>query len=164
MTPGFSSRLHVGEDSFGQTLLRAVEPNGQETRESVHVRRIGIETVEVLASPTLLMGFAAGDILRVHIDGTFELLRCGPNACLRVFASPALTADKVERLRAAFDPLAGLVETPPDLRLAVLTVPWAAGAQRIKELIAAWADEEDARIAVLEWHFGNAAPEHEADS
>jgi hypothetical protein len=110
----------------------------------------GPQEYDILGSPVLTTGFAAGDRLRVADDGTFEVVHRGGNLCLVLFpASPPETTDFL-RLTTAFEGLGGLAEMPPDGRFVVITVPLAAGFGPVEKALTTWIDDRD-----CPWGYGN---------
>jgi Domain of unknown function (DUF4265) len=135
--------------------LTSEEPDGRLVRELVPAERLGDGLIEVTGSPALVMGCAAGDVLRVEEDGRFDVVRRGPNVSVQAFRDPAFSVDHVERLATAVRDLGGIVEAPPDRRFLVTTVPVAAGRASINARVHHWAAE----VGGVYWQYG--APEHQ---
>jgi hypothetical protein len=110
---------------------------------------------DVLGSPVLTYGCAAGDRIRVADDGTLDVLRRGGNLCLRVFLRTALTDEDVAALTAAFTPLGGLVEMPASPNVIVITVPVTSGFPAVEQAVTRWTIERD-----CQWEYGNVHDEH----
>ncbi|MFD4909760.1 DUF4265 domain-containing protein [Kitasatospora purpeofusca] len=107
---------------------------------------------ELEGSPGLVLGCAAGDVLRVADDGHFEVVEQGENWCIQVPGLGRLGPESFAALRDAVADLPGLAEAPPDLRFAVVTVRRAVGLPTIERVMDTWA----AGIDGVEWWFGNA--------
>ena len=105
---------------------------------------------DVLGSPVLTYGCAAGDRIRVAEDGSFEVLRRGGNLCLVLFPASPPADDEVTLLTTAFQHLDGIVETPPDRRFVVVTVPVKAGFAAIENVVNDWTATRD-----CPWEYGN---------
>jgi hypothetical protein len=106
---------------------------------------------DLVGSPALVYGCAAGDRIRVSRDGEFEVLDRGGNVCLVIFPSDPSTAEtNIDQLRATFARLGGTTESPPDGRFIVVTVPVAAGFPSIERAVQDWLNEVEG-----EWSFGN---------
>ena len=91
------------------------------------MRSVAVDSAEVLGSPAYLLGFAAGDVLRVAADHSFVVVNRGPNVCVQVFADPPLSIEAIDELRSVLAAVSGVVESPGHRRFAVVTAPSAAG-------------------------------------
>ncbi|MGH3376820.1 MAG: DUF4265 domain-containing protein [Actinoallomurus sp.] len=139
--------------------LTSEEPgSGELVRELVPARRLGDGLVEITGSPALVMGCAAGDVLRVEEGGRFEVLRRGPNVSVQAFCDPAFSVDEVQRLTDGLRSLGGIVEAPPHRRFLVATVPSAAGRSSIDARVHHWA----VSIQSVYWQYS--ASDHQPDS
>jgi hypothetical protein len=111
---------------------------------------------DVVASPALVYGCAAGDRIRVAPDGEFVVLDRGGNVCLVIFPSdPSTGATNIDKLRASFARLGGITESPPEGRFIVVTVPVAAGFPSIELAVQDWLTDVEG-----EWSFGNVYDEN----
>jgi hypothetical protein len=146
--------VRVNDSGFGHALLKAREADGREVSEVLPVRKVTADTLEVLGSPGYLVGFAAGDVLKVAADHSFEVAERGPNICVQVFADPPLTTEAVGDLRSRFSADGGIVESPQHRSFAVATVPSAAGVPQITEIMSGWLERAGGRV---EWQFGSPA-------
>jgi hypothetical protein len=116
--------IDVGERSFTHIrLLAGHTDEGRPVYEGLPAAMIGQHLCEVLGSPGLTYGFAAGDQIRLADDGTFEMLQRGGNLRVRLYPAERPPDDAVAELIEAFRPLDGLVEMPGDRRFIVITVP-----------------------------------------
>ncbi|MFD4434177.1 DUF4265 domain-containing protein [Nocardia sp. NPDC058497] len=125
-------------------------PSGKPVHEELPAKILKNNDYEVLGSPVLTYGFAAGDRLRVADDGTFDVLERGGNLCIRVFPTARLTDAGINALTTRFEKLDGLVEIPPDLRFIVITVPVAVGFPAVEDAVREWAAGHDS-----DWEYGN---------
>lgn len=148
----------IAGDCGNHVALTSEEPDGRLVRELVPARRLGDDLIAITGSPALVMGCAAGDVLRVEEDGRFEIVRRGPNVSVQAFRDPPFGADHVEGLATAVRDLGGIVEGPPHRRFLVTTVPIAAGRSSIDARVHHWA----ARVGDVYWQYG--APEHQPDA
>ena len=147
--------LRIADNGYGHALLSADEPNGRVVREALPVRRLTEDTVEVLGSPGMLLGFAAGDTLKVAADHRFVVTERGPNVCIQAFAAQPVAPNPIGDLRNQLAAFEGLVETPEHRKMIVLTLPATVGTQRVTEILNTWA-----RQASLDgWWFNDAATE-----
>lgn len=144
--------LRIAENGYGHALLTAEESNGRLTREALPVRRLSPDTVEVLGSPGLLLGFAAGDTLRVNADHRFEVVGRGPNDCIQAFAEQPVSPEILDELRHQVAGHGGHVETPEHRRMIVVTVP-TAEARAATEIMNSWS----VRAGLQGWWFGTSS-------
>ncbi|MBO7935202.1 DUF4265 domain-containing protein [Streptomyces antibioticus] len=144
------SPAHSGH---GHVALRiGAAASGKPVYETLPARAIGPDTYELTGSPGLVEGCAAGDVLKVAADGTFQIEHRGPNLCVQTFGDPPFTATSLEALITAFTPLNGLVESPTDRRFIVITVPATAGVPAVEAVMESWATDVPGR---LEWGVSN---------
>ncbi|CAM5474239.1 hypothetical protein [Streptomyces aurantiogriseus] len=61
------------------TLLAGHTSSGKPAHEVLPARTLDGDLFELAGSPGLVLGCAAGDVLRVSDDGTFEVTRQGGN-------------------------------------------------------------------------------------
>jgi hypothetical protein len=146
--PDDAHEHHVG-------LSAGPRADGTPFIELVPARPLADGTYEVVATPGIANGCAAGDRVRVEPDGSFEVAERGGNVAVNVavhvYSRPALSGEQLGTLRHRFDSLAGFVESPDPARFAVVTVPVAAGFPAIEAAIEGWVAEQ----ADVEWLFGN---------
>ncbi|MFJ7331410.1 DUF4265 domain-containing protein [Streptomyces cyaneofuscatus] len=144
-SPAPSHHCHVA-------LRIGVAGAGKPVFETLPARAVGSGSYELTGSPGLVEGCAAGDLLEIDADGLFQVVRRGPNLCIRAFGQPPFDAESLESLTSGFVPLGGLVEAPADRRFIVVTVPAAAGFPAVEAVMERWA----ASVSVLvEWGFSN---------
>lgn len=144
--------LRIADDGYGHALLTAEESNGRLTREALPVRRLSPDTVEVLGSPGFLLGFAAGDTLRVNADHRFEVVERGPNECIQAVAEQPVLPELIDELQNQVTGHGGLVETPEHRRMIVVTIP-TTEAQAATEIMTAWSIRAD----LQGWWFGTSS-------
>ncbi|GAA2398416.1 hypothetical protein Cme02nite_07040 [Catellatospora methionotrophica] len=138
-------------DQYGHVRLTVTEPDGQLITEVLPARALPGGLAELLGSPGLVMGAAAGDVLVLQASG-FQVVRRGPNDCVQVYADPPLDDHAMAWLAKAFEAAGGYVEAPPQRQFAVVTVPSAAGREQVEAIMA----EAGTQIPGLEWQFGTA--------
>jgi hypothetical protein len=131
-------------------LLAGTASSGQPVYELIPASMVEHGVYDVLASPGLARGCAAGDRIRVADDGSFEVLRRGGNVCLVLYPPAPPPDDGIAALTTAFTQLDGLVEMPVDRRFIVITVPATAGFAAVEDLINSWTAEQD-----CPWEYGN---------
>lgn len=138
-------------DQYGHVRLTAVEPDGQLITEVLPAKALPGGLAELLGSPGLVTGAAAGDVLVLQASG-FQVVRRGPNDCVQVYADPPLDEHAMAWLAKAFESVGGYVEAPPQRQFAVATVPSAAGREHVEAIMA----EAGEHIPGMEWQFGTA--------
>lgn len=106
---------------------------------------------ELAGSPGMVLGCAAGDVLRVADDGHFEIVEHGENLCVQATGPGQLSPESFAELRQAVNQLGGMTEAPPSLRFVVVTVARAVGIPAIERVMDAWA----AGVGEIDWWFGN---------
>jgi hypothetical protein len=105
---------------------------------------------ELVGSPGLVLGCAAGDVLRVWEDGQFEVVQQGTNLCVQAVRRGCFTPESFAQLKDAVAALDGLVEAPPDLRFIVVTLNCSIGLPAIEDVMNTWAARTDGG----QWWFG----------
>ncbi|MFF7213283.1 DUF4265 domain-containing protein [Streptomyces sp. NPDC008238] len=120
--------------------------------ETLPARAVGPGLFELMGSPGLVEGCAAGDMLKIDAEGLFQVERRGPNLCIQAFGDPAFDADSLEALTVGFAALNGLVEAPADRQFIVVTVPASAGFPAVEAVMDAWVSAVSGQ---LEWGFSN---------
>jgi hypothetical protein len=132
-------------------LLAGVGPSGRPVHEQVPAAPLPDGTYEVTATPALVRGCAAGDVVQLAPDGGFQVLRRGGNVAIQAFIDAGFTAADVQRLADAFETLGGLVEAPAHRRFLVVTVSVRVGFAAIEAAMAGW----QVTVPTAEWSFGN---------
>jgi hypothetical protein len=141
---------HVPDDHRHVTLFAGRSSDGQAVYEPVPATAVAPGVYDVLASPAMAYGCAAGDRIQVSEDGTFEVLNRGGNLCLIVLpATPPAAAD-IAALSTEFQGLGGIVESPPSRRFIVVTVPATAGFPVVEATVTSWTTDYGG-----EWEYGN---------
>ncbi|MEU7820181.1 DUF4265 domain-containing protein [Catellatospora sp. NPDC049133] len=138
-------------DQYGHVRLTATEPDGRLITEVLPAKALPGGLVELVGSPGLVTGAAAGDVLTL-VSGGFHVVRRGPNDSVQVYAEPPLDEHAMAWLAKAFESVGGYVEAPPQRQFAVATVPSAAGRDTVEAIMA----EAGEHIPGMEWQFGTA--------
>ena len=131
-------------------LLAGINSRGNPVYEVVPAAAVEAGVFEVLGTPALAFGCAAGDLIRVAEDGTFDVVSRGGNVAVVIFPRTSLDDASLTELSVALDDLDGVAESPEDGRFVVVTVPVAATFSAIESTVDDWARRYDA-----EWSFGN---------
>jgi hypothetical protein len=132
--------------------LLADNPGGRQVRESTPARSVGVGEWLLLATPGLVQGCAAGDVVRVNDDGSFQVLHRGGNVSVNVYSDgSADMKQSFALLKGLMAPLEATVEAPDDLRFLVVTCPISAGFPAIEEAMGRWVSAGGGP----EWCYGN---------
>ncbi|QMU76952.1 DUF4265 domain-containing protein [Streptacidiphilus sp. PB12-B1b] len=102
-------------------------------------------------SPGLVLGCAAGDLLRVSDSGAFEFAGQGGNVCVQAFREDGFTREQCADLTDSAGLLDGHAEAPPNLRFIVVKIGRSVGLAAIEQCLNGGAAEVDG----VEWWFGN---------
>lgn len=133
-------------------LLAGANASGQAVHEQVPATLVNDAGVyELVATPALVLGCAAGDTIKLNPDRSFQILRRGGNVAIQAFSSTTFTQAEIQYLTDAFTPLHGLVEAPHHARFIVVTVPATAGFTAIEAAMADW----HATTPSTEWFYSN---------
>ncbi|MEN1891158.1 DUF4265 domain-containing protein [Streptomyces mirabilis] len=142
---------NVGADTHIR-LLAGHNSTGRPVFEVLPARVLGEHSFELSGSPGLVLGCAAGDVLQVADDGTFEVARRGANVCIQAYRGGPFSSEELAGLEAGLTALNGLAEAPTDRRFIVGTVAHEVGFPAIERVMNDWA----ASVDNTEWWFGNA--------
>lgn len=113
----------------------------------------------LLATPGLAQGCAAGDVVRVEVDGAFTVLHRGGNVSINVYSDG--TTDMTRSFTLLTDLMAslgGTVEAPDHLRFLVVTCPVSAGFPAIEATMSRWQSAGGGPS----WSYGNVYDDNDA--
>ncbi|QKW17883.1 DUF4265 domain-containing protein [Kitasatospora sp. NA04385] len=127
--------------------------------EVLPARSVRSDVFELAGSPGMVLGCAAGDMLRVADDGQFEVVEQGDNWCIQTAGLGHFSPESFAALRESTVLLSGMAEAPADLRFIVVTVSRRIGLPAIERVMDTWA----AGIDGVEWWFGNGDHSASAD-
>jgi len=129
------------------TLLAGHKKSGDPVHEELLVDRLSASHVRLVATPGLLLGVAAGDVLELHGSGGYTIIERGGNLGVQVFGD-ASAVDHA--LAEALDGLDYRVDgrTP---KLTVLTLPVAQGFPAVEKGLNGLCHN----VPGSEWYFGN---------
>ncbi|MGW7366839.1 DUF4265 domain-containing protein [Streptomyces sp. NPDC054841] len=119
--------------------------------EVLPARLVDSGLFELAGSPGLVLGCAAGDVLRVADDGQFEVVEQGENLCIQTAGQGHFSHESFAELRKAVEDLGATAEAPSNLRFIVVTVGRSVGLPAIEQIMDTWV----AGIDGVEWWFGN---------
>lgn len=142
-------------DAQAPVTIRIVagEVDGEPVLERIPAAPRGEGMFIVRGSPGLVEGIAAGDLIRLNEDHTFEVLERGGNLCVQVLADEfpeAETSELVSRVEA----LGGYLDGGSDggtSRVRVFTIPVSAGFPAVEAAFQAFAESQPD----CDWYFGN---------
>jgi hypothetical protein len=136
------------------TLLAELTSTGEPLYETLPATALGDERFELRGSPGLVLGCAAGDVIRRAEDGRCTVERQGPNYCIQMFRGDAFSEESLRRLSEseAVRHAGGLLEAPPTRGFAVLTVPRRADIPAVESALDTWAESDQE----IHWWYGNA--------
>jgi hypothetical protein len=128
-------------------LEAARKRSGEPVIEEVLVDSLSGNKYRVVATPGLVLGVAAGDVINVdHAEKTFAVMTRGGNLAIHLYGPQ----DTVNRYVDDFDKLGGVVDGRAH-SLTVLTVPVASGWDAVEGLLNSISQQDpDVR-----WYYGN---------
>ena len=135
--------------------LIAESRDGQPQSETVSVEIVGENQFELLSSPAVTPGLAAGDIFEL-VDGEphgYRIIKRGGNISLQIFF-PHSSKECFEFLSTRVEHLQGRVDggmNGSHSSMLVLTIPVTVGFSRIEELMS----EVKMLSPNCEWYYGN---------
>lgn len=131
------------------TLRCGAARSGRNVYEEVLVEQGDQSTYEVLASPGLVLGIAAGDTIRVENQDDFAVVARGGNVCIQVFRGAGV--DILEPLSTReVAAIGGRLDGRTDREL-VYTVGVSVGFAAIERAMARIMDG----FSDCEWYYGN---------
>lgn len=130
-------------------LVAGAGSAGQVVREVVLVRQSSPDTYEVLASPGLVLGVAAGDTIRLTAPGEFDVVARGGNVCVQLFRGSGV-AEVEELATRRLSSVGGWLDGRSAKQL-VYTVPASAGFGPLEQALG----QVVARFPDVEWFYGN---------
>jgi hypothetical protein len=125
--------------THAHVLLLASNDGEDPVLESTPAREERAGEWLLLATPGLAQGFAAGDVVRVGVDGAFAVLHRGGNVSINVYSDG--TTDMKRSFTLLTDLMAslgGTVEAPDDLHFLVVTCPVSVGFPAIEATMSRW--------------------------
>jgi len=132
-----------------RSTVRAVaghKTSGEPVYEELLVDVQGNGLLQMVVTPGLVLGVAAGDVISVSDTGVVTVLERGRNLAVHMYAEHHLA----EGLTTGVDALGGRVDSRAP-RLTVFTVPVDAGFPRIENLLNAFVEAHPE----AEWYYGN---------
>jgi hypothetical protein len=117
--------------------------------EEVLVRSLGSRRFELLKSPGLVLGLAAGDVFELNDHDEFVVVTRGRNLCVQLFfmTEPEALAQEANR---RLEPMGGRLDGRAVHQL-VYTVPVAAGFESIEGALR----DLITKFPQVTWYFGN---------
>lgn len=131
--------LRVGNDSGAQPIL-----------ERIPARRLSSSRFQLIRSPGLVEGLAAGDEIEVVDQNRFVVKQRGGNVCVWVYFERELEPVGTADLREEVESLGGYLDGGTHASL-IFTIPASAGLKRIESVFERLVDP----TAGVTWMFGN---------
>ena len=130
--------------------LRAGEnAAGNAVHEEVLVDDLGDGLYRIAATPGMVEGIAAGDIIQLDDDERFRVVRHGGNVAVQVFFRPA--EEDVDDVRPAIESLGGWLDGADDRAVRAFTIPMSVGFPAIEAVMRSFLE----RHPKAEWVYGN---------
>ena len=130
-------------------LWAGTSSSGRPVYEEVLVHQREPDTYEVLASPGLVLGIAAGDTIRTTAPGQYEMIARGGNFCVQIYRGQS--DDGLEELaNRMLAPIQGRLDGKSPQQL-VYTIPVAAGFPEVERILGQILE----KFPGAEWFFGN---------
>ena len=130
------------------SLFAEVDDNGNDLLESVLVRSLGNNQFELLCSPGLVIGLAAGDVFEPTAGGRFTVVSRGGNVCVQCYL--ATDIDMQASFEALLKDIGGRVDGR-SWRTLVATIPHSAGFPSIERVMKEFTDAHPGTV----WSYGN---------
>jgi hypothetical protein len=132
-------------------LLAGLTSGGEPVFEQVPAAPLGDERFRILASPALLDGIAAGDVIVRSADGTYELRERSGNLCVQVLYPGAALHERVDaELVPGVAALGGWLDARGP-GASAFTLPLSAGWSEIQGLFDGWTATADG----AGWSYAN---------
>jgi Domain of unknown function (DUF4265) len=127
-------------------LVAGHKSSGEPVFEQVLVDRLDDGTYRIIATPGLVLGIAADDVVRVTPDSQYELVERGRNLAVQVYGNH----DLVDEVTKDVWELGGALDGRAD-NLTVYTIPVTAGFPKVEQVF----NDLVGRHPEVEWYFGN---------
>ena len=127
-------------------MVAGTKSSGEPVFEQVLVDRLDDGAYRVVATPGLVLGIAADDVVRVTPEARYEIVERGGNLAVGVYGSH----DLVDEVTKDVWELGGSLDGRAD-NFTVYTIPVAAGFPQVERVF----NDLVARHPEVEWYFGN---------
>ena len=144
--------MTVSNDITTVELLAGKKTTGEDVREAVTVKRVTKDWFEVTHSPGLVLGIAAGDVIKLHTadTGSFDVVQRGQNLCIQIFKGEPFSKSQRDQFARRMQEIQGRLDAESANEL-VFTVPVRLGFAAVESLLNSLvSDCQDCR-----WYFGN---------
>ncbi len=135
-------------------LLRISERNGEPDFEPVHVHLVSGNRYQLLFSPGLAYGIAAGDEIELESDGSYTVLARGGNFAVRFLCASGVASIE-ESLTAQVAKIGGRLDGRVRNGLSY-TIPVGAGREAVRQIFAKAKRETPGAL----WEYGNVYDEN----
>jgi hypothetical protein len=128
-------------------LLAGKKKSGQPVHEEVLVDRLSPGRYRIVASPGLVLGVAAGDVIEtIGDEGGFRVVSRGGNLAIQLFGDNCLVDEHLHELSGLSHAIDGRAQN-----LTVLTVPVRLGFARVEAAL----NDFCLRHPGIKWYYGN---------
>jgi hypothetical protein len=127
-------------------MVAGINSSGEPVFEEVLVDRLDSGTYRVVATPGLVLGIAADDVVRITPDARYQIVERGGNLAVQVYGDH----DLVDEVTKDVWELGGSLDGRAD-NLTVYTIPVSAGFLQVERVF----KDLVARHPDVEWYFGN---------
>jgi hypothetical protein len=127
-------------------MVAGIKSSGEPVFEQVLVDRLDGGAYRVVATPGLVLGIAAGDVIRVTPEARYEIVERGCNLAVHVYGGH----DLVDEVMKDVWELGGSLDGRAD-NLTVYTIPVSAGFPQVEQVF----NDLVARHPDVEWYYGN---------
>ena len=127
-------------------MVAGTKSSGEPVFEEVLVDRLHGGVYRVVATPGLVLGIAADDVVRVTPEARYEIVKRGRNLAVHVYGDH----DLVDEVTMDVWELGGSLDGRAD-NLTVYTMPVSAGLPQVERVF----NDLVARHPDVEWYFGN---------
>jgi hypothetical protein len=146
--PGIATPMQSGDDISPEVfrLIAGKKRSGEVVYENVLAIRISGSRVTLTHSPGLALGIAAGDVIDVESDGSYELVSHGGNIAVHIYGDPAVARSIEPKITGIGGWWDGGVKN-----LTIYTFPADAKFSKIEPIL----NELASGASHVEWYYGN---------
>ena len=140
-------------EATGQRTVRYLRAGesaaGNAVHEEVLVDDLGDGLYRIAATPGMVEGIAAGDIVQLHDDDLLTVVHRGRNVAVHVYFRPV--DEDVDDLRPKIESLGGWLDGADDRGVRAFTIPISVGFPAIEAVMRSFLE----RHPKAEWGYGN---------
>jgi hypothetical protein len=140
-------------EAAGQRTVRYLRAGANAAGEAVHeevlVDELRDGSFRIAATPGMVEGIAAGDVIRLDNDDSFTVVHRGGNVAVHVYYRPV--EEDVDDLRPEIESLGGWLDGADDRGVRAFTIPMDVGFPAIEAVLRSFLE----RHPKAEWGYGN---------